>query len=96
MNGLELLSKHKLQITEIAKENGIFNVRVFGSVVKNEEHAESDIDLLVSIEDGRTLFDLIRFKQSVEQLLKRKVDVLSDQAVHEVLKERITEEAVQL
>jgi predicted nucleotidyltransferase len=96
MTTLELLYKHKEQIVACASGNGIRNVRIFGSVAKGLDHSESDVDFLVQIEDGRTLFDLIRFKQSVEELLGRKVDVVSDQAVHHTLKQYILDEVVQL
>jgi predicted nucleotidyltransferase len=92
----ELLDKNKQQILKYASENGIKNVRLFGSVVRGQDHLDSDIDLLVEIEDGRSLFDLIRFKQSVEELLGRKVDVVSDQAVHSTLKQYIIDEAVHI
>ncbi|OUM90656.1 MAG: hypothetical protein BAA01_02220 [Bacillus thermozeamaize] len=96
MNGLKLLKEKKQEILAIAQQNGIRNVRIFGSVARGKERLDSDIDLLVEIEDGRTLFDLIRFKQEIESLLERKVDVLTDQAVHELLREQIMNEVIQL
>jgi len=96
MNGLKLLKEKKQEILAIAQQNGIRNVRIFGSVARGKERLDSDIDLLVEIEDGRTLFDLIRFKQEIESLLERKVDVLTDQAVHELLREQIMSEVIQL
>jgi hypothetical protein len=96
MNGLKLLKEKKQEILAIAQQNGIRNVRIFGSVARGKERFDSDIDLLVEIEDGRTLFDLIRFKQEIESLLERKVDVLTDQAVHELLREQIMNEVIQL
>jgi hypothetical protein len=94
--GRELLYQYREKIGQIAKANGINKVSVFGSVVHGEDNADSDIDLLVEIDDDRSLFDLIRFKQTVEELLGRKVDVITDQAVHWTLKEYILSEAVQL
>jgi len=96
MNTFELINKCKSEILEIAFVNGISNVRLFGSVVKGTDDTESDIDLLVELGEDRTLFDLIRFKQSVEDLLGRKVDVVTDRAVHNELKQSIFSKAVQL
>jgi len=96
MTTLELLNKHRKQIMAYAADNGIKNIRLFGSVARSTDNSASDVDLLVHIEDGRTLFDLIRFKQAVEELLDRKVDVVSDQAVHHTIKDNILGEAVEL
>jgi predicted nucleotidyltransferase len=96
MSVMKLLYEYKYEINAIAQQNGIRNVRVFGSVAKDLEKNDSDVDLLVEIEDERTLFDLIRFKHSVEELLKRKVDVVSDASVNDMLKPYIIEEAVRL
>ncbi|GIQ70749.1 nucleotidyltransferase [Xylanibacillus composti] len=96
MSTLELINRRKSEILTIAAENGISNVRLFGSVVRGTDDSESDIDLLVELGEERTLFDLIRFKQAVEDMLGRKVDVVSDQAVHHALKQNILSEAIQL
>lgn len=96
MNGIDLLIKNKEKILMIAAENGLSNVRIFGSTARGEDHSKSDIDFLVQIEDGRTLFDLIRFKHKVEELVGRKVDVVSDQGINEMIKENILNEVVQL
>lgn len=96
MNGKELLQQYQEQIRTLARLNGIKNVSVFGSVVRGEDNTDSDIDFLVEIEEDRTLFDLIRFKQMVEDLIGRKVDVVTDQAIHWTLKEQILNEAIPL
>jgi uncharacterized protein len=61
----------------IAARNGISNVRVFGSVARGEAGPESDLDLLVAMEDGRSLFSLIAAKQEIEELIGRKVDIVT-------------------
>jgi predicted nucleotidyltransferase len=45
----ELLNKNKQQILKYASENGIKNVRLFGSIARGQDHLDSDIDLLVEI-----------------------------------------------
>ena len=54
----ELLHEKREDILRIASRRGAYNVRVFGSVARGEADAKSDIDLLVDLEPGRSLFDL--------------------------------------
>ena len=88
--------KVREKILNIAKLHGIVKVRLFGSLVRGEATEASDIDFLVDMEDGRSLLELIGFKQDIEELLNCKVDVLSSGGVSPYLKERIFSEAVPL
>jgi uncharacterized protein len=63
------------EILEIASHHGVFNVRVFGSVARGDATHSSDIDLLVDVEDGRSLFDLGAFYMDLRDLLGYEVDV---------------------
>jgi predicted nucleotidyltransferase len=92
----ETLDINKDKILSIAKENGIRKVSVFGSIIRGEDTIDSDVDFLVEIDDNCSLFNIIRFKQEVEDIVGRKVDVVTDQSVHWTLKEHIINEAVQL
>ena len=84
------------EIMDIASKYGINNIKVFGSVARGESNLSSDIDFLVNFEEGRTLFDLISFKNELEELLSSKVDVISENAIHWYLKDRIIQEAVEI
>ena len=55
---------------------------MFGSVARREERENSDIDLLVRMQKGKSYFDLIRFKRGVEIVFRRRVDAISDGALH--------------
>lgn len=92
----DVLQEKRDQILKIAYEHGVQNVRVFGSAARHEDGPASDLDLLVDFEEGRSLFDLIRFKQEVEGLLRTKVDVVTEKSIHWSIKEKILDEAVQL
>ena len=70
-----LLDEKREEILKLAALHGAANVRVFGSVARGDDR---DIDLLVHMEDGRSMFDLVRFATGVEGLVGRKVDVVSD------------------
>lgn len=52
-------------------------VAVFGSVARGEETATSDLDFLVDFECGSSLFDLVRLQSELEEILERRVDVVS-------------------
>jgi len=69
---------------------------VFGSVARGEAGPASDVDLLVQMDSGRSLLDLIGLTQELESILQRKVDVLTDEGLSPYLKERIQAEAVPL
>ena len=62
-------------------------------MLKGEENAESDIDFLVDCEEDCSLLDLISFKYDLEDLLGRKVDVVTSHSVHWTLRDKILQEA---
>jgi predicted nucleotidyltransferase len=74
----ELLKLHREEILALAARHGILNVRVFGSVARGEERAESDIDLLVDYNEECDLFSLFDFWDGVEDLVGSKVDIASE------------------
>lgn len=92
----ELLRKQRQAILELASRHGARNVRVFGSVVRGEASEASDVDLLVDMEEGRSLLDLVGFWQDVEDLLGMKVDVITDGGISPYMKAKIYAEAVPL
>ncbi len=73
----KLLRDHRDEILDIAAGNGATNVRVFGSVARNEEHQGSDVDLLVDMGPGRSLLDLVRLRRALTNLLGAEVDVVT-------------------
>jgi len=92
----ELPKQNRNEILRLAARHGARNVRLFGSVARGKARPDSDVDILVTMEKGRSLLDLIGFWQDVEDLLGRKVDVISDGGVSPYLRERILGEAVPL
>lgn len=71
-------------------------MRVFGSVVRGEADEQSDVDFLVQVEPGRTLFDLGGLQYELEQLLGRRVDVVTERGLKARVRERVLREAVVL
>jgi predicted nucleotidyltransferase len=72
-----LRTEKRAAIVRLGERHGVSNIRVFGSVVRGDNREESDIDFLVDFEKGRSLFDLIRFKLDLQELLNVTVDVVT-------------------
>jgi uncharacterized protein len=92
----ELLQEKREDILRIASKRGASNVRVFGSVARGEADSESDIDLLVDLEPGRSLFDLGGLLMDLQDLLRHKVDVVTERGLRERIRERVLREAIPL
>jgi predicted nucleotidyltransferase len=92
----QLLKQHRDEILRLAARYGAGNVRVFGSVARSEADEQSDIDLLVDLQAGRSLFDLGGLQYELEQLLGRPVDVLTQRGLKSRIRERVLREAVAL
>lgn len=90
------LNKHRSAILRIAAEHGARNVRVFGSVARGTASEASDLDLLVAMEPGRSLLDLVALNQDLEEALGHPVDVVSEGGLSPYLRERILAEAIAL
>ncbi|MGH9063836.1 MAG: nucleotidyltransferase family protein [Acidimicrobiales bacterium] len=72
------LRARREEILQIADSHGASNVRVFGSVARGEARAHSDIDLLVTLEAGRTLVDHAALWRELEAALGCRVDVVTE------------------
>ena len=81
------LEAHRSEIARIASRCGIRNIRIFGSVARGETGPASDIDLLVDLEPGRDLLDLVAAKQDLEDLLGRKVDIVTERSLSPYIRE---------
>lgn len=82
----------KVAVSKALKKHGVKRAALFGSVVRGEATEESDIDLLVEFKGRKSLLDLAGLKLELEELLGRKVDVLTYGSLHPLLKERILSE----
>ncbi|MEM1369725.1 MAG: nucleotidyltransferase family protein [Cyanobacteria bacterium P01_H01_bin.15] len=83
-------------ILAIASRYGASNIRVFGSVARGEANRYSDVDFLVDFEPQRTLIDAIALTQELETLLDCSVDVTEPNCLHELIRDRVLNEAVSL
>lgn len=82
------------KIIPILHEAGVTRASLFGSYVRGEDKKTSDIDLLVELPPKSSLFDLIDLQLKLEELLNRKVDVLTYDGVHPLLRPYIEREQV--
>jgi len=91
-----LIEGKRAAILRLARQHGATRVRLFGSMARGDAGTESDVDLLVDLEQGRTLLDLGALLMDLQDLLHRKVDVLTEGALHPRIRERVLREAVPL
>ena len=76
-----------------SREHGAKNIRIFGSFARGTQRKTSDIDLLVEMEEGRTLLDLIALERSLTKRLGRRIDVITERSLSPHLRDRILAEA---
>ena len=84
------------QIHELLGRFGASNVAVFGSVARDQANAGSDIDLLVDLPDGASLFDRAELKSALEELLLSRVDLIRRRNLKPSIKAVVEAEAVNL
>ena len=92
----ELRSRHRERILAFSQRRGASNVRVFGSLARGEQGADSDIDFLVDFEPGRSLLDLTGLWLDLESELGCKVDVVSSRGLNPRIAPEILRDAVSL
>ena len=89
----KLLEMRRDYILRVADKHGARNVRVFGSVARGEAGPASDVDFLVKMDQDRSLIDLSNFVVDLQDLLGRKVDVVSEDGLYWLLRRKILKEA---
>ena len=92
----EIISDKRETILALATKHGAFNVRVFGSVAEGNADEDSDVDFLVDMEPGRSLFDLGGLLMDLQNLLGRKVDVVTEAGLRERIRQSVRDQAVSL
>lgn len=92
----ECLQANRERILQTAANYGAYNVRIFGSVARGEADASSDVDFLVEMEPGRSLFDLGGLLMDLQELLNCKVDIVTEKGLRQRIRERVLREAISL
>ncbi|BDI16464.1 nucleotidyltransferase [Nostoc cf. commune SO-36] len=96
MNIYEILGGKREEILQIAAKYGAYNIRIFGSVARREADINSDVDFLVEMEPGRSLFDLGGLLMELQEILGCEVDVVTEKGLRSRIRERVLSEAVPL
>ena len=92
----QVVLPNRERILQTAARYGAHSVRVFGSVARRQDDADSDIDFLVDMEPGRSLMDLGGLLVDLEKLLNNKVDVVTERGLKDRIRDRVLNEAVPL
>ena len=93
MEAQGILKDKRTDILEITARHGARNIRVFGSFARGEATDNSDVDFLVELEAGRSLMDLGGLLMDLQDLLHRKVDIVTEKGLHWYIKDRVLKEA---
>lgn len=93
MSLLYQLHGRRDEINALAQRYGAKNLRVFGSVARGQEGPESDIDLLVDFEPGRSLLDQAGLIIELEAMLRRRVEIGTTRGIRPPYRDRILSEA---
>ena len=95
MNILDVNDKRE-RVIHIAAKHGARNVRIFGSVARGDAGPASDLDLLVDLDPGRSLFDLGGLLMDLQEFLDCRVDVITERGLRPRLREQVLREAIPL
>ena len=80
------------KIIPVLKSQGVLKAALFGSVVRGEAKKKSDVDILVDFSERKSLLDLVRLQFVLEDKLGKKVDLLTYDSIHPLLKDIILKE----
>lgn len=93
---LSAVREKRTSILACAQRHGAEDVRVFGSTARGEARADSDVDFLVSMAPGRSFLDVVALERDLTSLLGRPAEVLTTGAVHDLIRDQVESEAVEL
>ncbi len=96
MRPSEIIDKYRNDLRTIAHRHGVTNVRVFGSVARQEDHEDSDIDLLVDAGEDTSLFDLARIRVEVRDLTGCEIDIHTSDSFHPKFHQKIAKDVTPL
>lgn len=92
----EMLREKRDEILRIAAAHGGRDLKVFGSWARGEAKPGSDIDILLKLDPGRSLLDMIAIEQDLEDFLGRKVDVLTEASISPYMRQQVLKDATSL
>ena len=90
------IEKYKEILLEILKKHEVKKAALFGSIVREEMSIDSDIDLIIEFKGDKSLLDLAALQIELEETLRLKVDILTYNSIHPLLKDQILAEQVEI
>ncbi len=90
------IDKNDDAFKEILRRNKVKSISIFGSYATGEKHEGSDIDFLVEFHEGADLLDMVGLKIELENLLGKKVDIVTQNSISQYLREKIINQAIPL
>jgi hypothetical protein len=91
-----LIEEHREEIKQLAALRGARRVRVFGSRARGDARPDSDVDILVDLDKGRSALALGGLLMDLQDLLGKRVEVVTPNALHPKIRENILKQAVDL
>ena len=91
-----LIEAHRAQLLSLARQRGVTGVTLFGSLARGEGGEDSDVDLLVTLAPGTSALALGGLLLDAQELLGRRVDVVTEASLHPALRQRVLADAVPL
>ncbi len=88
-----VIASKRIDILEIASRRGARNVRIFGSFSRGDFGPDSDIDLLVEMDESRSLLDMAGLKIDLEELMGRRVNIVTPDSIYWLVRRKIIGEA---
>jgi uncharacterized protein len=92
----KVVKERREEILRIAASHGARDVRIFGSLARSQAGPDSDLDILVKLDPGRSLLDIVAIKQDLEDLIGCEVDVVTQAAISPYIREGVLRESVSL
>lgn len=87
------LIKAKIEeIKNYCKENGIKYLGIFGSYARGDFKEGSDVDILVRVEENKTLLDIVRMERELSKILGKKVDLLTEDSISKYIRDSVKKE----
>ena len=91
-----LIETHRAELLALARSRGITDVWVFGSMIRADASDHSDVDLLVTLAPGTSALSLGGLLLDAQELLGRRVDIVTEASLHPALREQVVASAVPL
>ena len=88
------INEIKSKITPILKAAGARRASIFGSYARGQQNEKSDVDILIELPEGLSLFDFIEIQQNLEAALRKKVDLVEYKAIKPLLKKYILKDVM--